>query len=203
MASTNEAYIEAPDEQVTGAMDPSTGTVVPTEAAACAAPVVEPTGPPPAYDPGNYTYDIQKFTNSNPEKPPLPDDSPYPQQPVAVHIDPTQQYAMYVPGAYDNTDSTMPAYPHNMTMIRESEQTTKPTSGRDIGALIFSIFACLCFFWPVGIAAIVYSAMALSYRGKQGYDNRADQYVKYSLILSSLAIFIGSILLVVFVIVED
>ncbi|XP_070562518.1 uncharacterized protein [Ptychodera flava] len=164
--------------------------------------------PPPEYQ---NTYDNQQTLGQEnqtmPEKSPLPDTSPYPMQPGY----PNQQYTYYQPdpqgyppynpaGHYPGIQQP---YSPQMTVIQRdpNQPPPKETSAKDIGALVFSICACLFFFWPLGIFAIVFSGMALSYRGRIGSDDRADQYTKYSLILSSIATGIGIVIIISLIIV--
>ncbi|XP_070563983.1 uncharacterized protein [Ptychodera flava] len=140
------------------------------------------------------------------EKPPIPVEIPLgTADPAVLDVNCHQQYAYYLPGSMEYNQYGQNAqwqnhhYPQ-VTVIHREYPTPKQASCKDIGALTYSIFACLFFFWPLAIVAIVYSALALSYRGKPGLDDTADRYTKYSLTLSAIATTIGVILLVVLII---
>ncbi|XP_070563247.1 uncharacterized protein [Ptychodera flava] len=144
---------------------------------------------PPYEDPEKLSYDQQLPTSNVSTS----------QQPYYI----PPHYQQY-PGENYLTEMVQGTGPENMhiTVVERAdlEVSTSPTN-KDIGGMVFAIIACLIFFWPLAIASIVLSGLALSYRKRPELRHKANTYTSYSIRISFLSTIIGAIILTVFFIV--
>ncbi|XP_077981030.1 uncharacterized protein LOC144436184 [Glandiceps talaboti] len=150
-----------------------------------------PSEPAPPYQSQDYQMAQQPYPQAQPQYPP----QQYP--PQATQQYPPQATQQYPTQTTSNvtvvTGQTAPS-----TVVITRSRSTSPT-GLDVAGLAMGIWHLLCCFFPLGLASVIISSVAMVYRC-DGRSEMADKLSKASVIISIIAFVLGLITIIIVVV---
>lgn len=172
-------------EEAVGNDDNGTGQAgVHTESplAAMSAGYDQPEDPPPYM---YYQGTDEKSCPAPPGQLPYPTSATYPSQYGAQS--PLVDQSAYQP--------VVTQQPYNVVIVPPPEPAP---SGESVCQLVWAVCNCLCCFWPLGLVAIIFAAIAVD-SARNGSGEKARQYTKVALWLNVSSLIIGIIVMGVIV----